>query len=99
MKRRGYKWMGWFLALCWLCAFPTQAQHEVDVQEIVFTHIQDAYSWHITEWQGREISIPLPIIVRNEAGEWSLFSAERPAERLPAPENDQESTLFQQELS
>lgn len=77
MRRRGYKWMGWLLALCWLCAVPTQAQQEVDVQEIVFTHIQDAYSWHITEWQGREISIPLPIIVRNEAGEWSLFSAER----------------------
>ena len=77
MRRKGYKWMGWLLALCWLCAVPTQAQQEVDVQKIVFTHIQDAYSWHITEWQGREISIPLPIIVRNEAGEWSLFSAER----------------------
>ncbi|MGM9797351.1 MAG: F0F1 ATP synthase subunit A [Parabacteroides sp.] len=79
MKRRLNKGLGWLLALWWLCAVSTlaAAQGEVDVQEIVFSHIQDAYSWHITEWQGHEISIPLPVIVRNEAGEWSVFSSER----------------------
>ena len=40
------------------------ASGEIDVQDIVFSHIQDAYTWHITEWNGQEITIPLPILVK-----------------------------------
>ena len=42
------------------------ASGEIDVQDIVFSHIQDAYTWHITEWNGQEIAIPLPILVKSE---------------------------------
>ena len=52
------------------------AEQTVDVQEIVFSHIQDAYTWHITEWNEKEISIPLPIIVKGEQG-WDCFLSSR----------------------
>lgn len=45
----------------------------VNVQEIVFSHIQDAYTWHVTEWDGMEIAIPLPILVRSEERGWDFF--------------------------
>lgn len=49
------------------------ASGEIDVQGIVFSHIQDAYSWHITEWNGKEITVPLPILVKSEERGWDLF--------------------------
>lgn len=57
-----------------LFSYPAQATSgDVDVQEIVFSHIQDAYSWHITEWNGKEIAIPLPVVLKSEERGWDLF--------------------------
>ena len=39
------------------------AQSEIDVSEIIFDHIGDEYEWHITEWKGKPVAIPLPCIV------------------------------------
>lgn len=66
-----------FLLLAWI-SFPASAAAEnkpgeVDVQDIVFSHIKDAYTWHITEWNGKEISIPLPILLKSEERGWDLF--------------------------
>ena len=36
---------------------------EIDISEIIFDHIGDDYEWHITEWKGKPIAIPLPCIV------------------------------------
>ena len=36
---------------------------EINVAEIIFEHIGDEYEWHITEWKGKAIAIPLPCIV------------------------------------
>ena len=36
---------------------------EINVGEIIFEHIGDEYEWHITEWKGKPIAIPLPCIV------------------------------------
>ena len=36
---------------------------EIDVSSIIFEHIGDEYEWHITEWKGKPIAIPLPCIV------------------------------------
>ena len=36
---------------------------ELNVAEIIFEHIGDEYEWHITEWKGKPIAIPLPCIV------------------------------------
>ena len=38
-------------------------QEEFNIGEIIFEHIGDEYEWHITEWKGKPIAIPLPCIV------------------------------------
>ena len=40
-----------------------RASDEIDVAEIIFEHIGDEYEWHITEWKGKPVAIPLPCIV------------------------------------
>lgn len=52
-------------------------QPSIDVKEIVLGHMSDAYEWHITTLNGHHISIPLPIIVKSENGEWHVFSSAR----------------------
>ena len=67
----------WIALLLWFCALgPAQAdtkEEGIDVQEIVFSHIQDAYTWHITEWNGKEIAVSLPILVKSEERGWDMF--------------------------
>ena len=38
-------------------------EESLDVPEIIFGHIGDEYEWHITEWKGKAVAIPLPCIV------------------------------------
>ena len=38
-------------------------EEELDIAEVIFEHIGDEYEWHITEWKGKAIAIPLPCIV------------------------------------
>lgn len=47
----------------------------IDIPEIIFGHIGDDYEWHITEWKGHPVAIPLPVIVRSSSG-WHIFSSE-----------------------
>ena len=43
-------------------AAPAASKEEasIDIGEIIFEHIGDEYEWHITEWKGKPIAIPLP---------------------------------------
>lgn len=50
---------------------------EVDVQEIVFGHIRDAYEWHVFSYWDTHVSIPLPIIVYSSTTGWHTFSSAR----------------------
>ena len=73
IKNNGLFWFTFLLLVC--ISFPVSAstdakQGEVDVQDIVFSHIKDAYTWHITEWNGKEISIPLPIVELKYRRSW-----------------------------
>lgn len=52
-----------------------QAQ-PVDVNEVVFGHIQDAYEWHIVTVGDKVVSVPLPVIVKSSTG-WHCFSSAR----------------------
>lgn len=46
---------------------------ELDIPEIVLEHLADAYEWHIASYEGKSLSIPLPIIVRSSnTGEWTF---------------------------
>lgn len=75
MNWKTNKRLTWAILLMLLCLFtPARAASgDVDVQDIVFSHIQDAYTWHITEWNGKEISVSLPILVKSEERGWDMF--------------------------
>ena len=46
-------------------------EEKLDIPETVLEHLSDAYEWHIASYEGRSLSIPLPIIVRSGAtDEW-----------------------------
>lgn len=47
----------------------------LDVQEVIFGHMSDAYEWHITNVGDKSISIPLPVIVRSKTSGWHVFSS------------------------
>ena len=56
----------------------TEEMHEkenFDVQELVFGHINDDYSWHVITIFGKDISVPLPVIVRSSERGWFVFSS------------------------
>ena len=48
----------------------------LDIPEIVLEHLADSYEWHIASYQGKHLSIPLPIIIRSEnTGKWHFCTA------------------------
>lgn len=51
-------------------------EQQVDVAEIVFGHIGDAYEWHITDIGSHALTLPLPILVRSTTG-WHCFLSSR----------------------
>ena len=54
-----------------------QAQEgEVDVAEMLFGHVGDSYGWHITDWNGSHVTIPLPCIVHSSTG-WHVFMSSK----------------------
>lgn len=49
----------------------------IDIPEIVLEHLADAYEWHIASYEGKHLSIPLPVIIRSEkTGDWHFCTAE-----------------------
>ena len=63
----------------WGCPMGAHAENaaetpDVDVNELVFGHINDAYWWHIVTIGDMHLSIPLPVIVKGEDG-WHVFSS------------------------
>ncbi len=54
----------------------SETKKELDLKEMVFGHIGDAYNWHITTIGETHISIPLPCIVYGENG-LNVFCASR----------------------
>lgn len=57
-----------------------QKEEGLNIPEIVLEHLADAYEWHVASYEGKHLSIPLPVIVRSEqTGEW-LFTTAHPIE-------------------
>lgn len=48
---------------------------EMNLKEIIFHHLGDAYGWEVPF--SHEHRIPLPVIVNDEAGDWHVFSSSR----------------------
>lgn len=45
----------------------------IDIKEIIFDHIGDAYEWHVTTIGDKHISIPLPVIVYSQEKGLNVF--------------------------
>jgi F-type H+-transporting ATPase subunit a len=76
--------MTWIILLFFLAGAVSAKQTEemkkeenLDVQELVFGHIGDDYSWHITTIGDKHISIPLPVIVKSSERGWFVFLSSR----------------------
>ena len=54
-------------------AHQPDAEAEVNISEMLFGHIGDSYGWHITDWNGRHITIPLPCMVYSRNTGWHFF--------------------------
>ncbi len=67
------------VALCPVKSLANETAKEgeaLDIPEIVLEHLSDSYEWHIASYEGKHLSIPLPIIVRSgETGEWTFCTA------------------------
>ena len=66
-----------------LLTLPVRAQHNeqkdeaINIPEIVLEHLADAYQWHIASFEGKHISIPLPVILRSsQTGDWYFTDVE-----------------------
>lgn len=82
------------LCLVLLMAFivPVHAEEKVekkeglDLQEVLFGHIQDSYDWHITTVNGHHVTLHLPIIVKSSTG-WHIFCSSNFSEESDAQGN------------
>lgn len=45
--------------------------------ELILEHIADAHDWHILDWAGHPVSLPLPIIIYDTERGFSVFSSSR----------------------
>lgn len=53
----------------------TDKGEPLNVQKVIFGHLNDSYSWHIITIGEKEITIPLPIIVHSVNTGWHSFSS------------------------
>lgn len=75
MKRVLYIWILLIMSAvmpCFASGGEAGNKSDIDVNSLVFGHINDAYEWHIVSIGDRHISIPLPVIVKSSTG-WHVF--------------------------
>jgi len=52
-------------------------EDNVNVQEILFGHINDSYWWHVTDIGDKSLVIPLPVILHSKTTGWHCFLSTR----------------------
>ena len=57
----------------------SDSEESINISEIIFEHIGDEYEWHIPEWKGKPLAIPLPCIVVD--GGVKVFTAHHAEDR------------------
>ena len=60
-----------------LSASEESSSQDVDVAHMLFGHIGDSYGWHITDWNGKHVTIPLPCIVYSKQIGWHAFMSSK----------------------
>ncbi len=66
-----------FLICLLLSATEYMHAEEINVKNIIFSHIKDSYEWHITTWGDTHISIPLPVILISNNSGLNIFLSSR----------------------
>ena len=58
---------------------PAQAEEkeEISIKDLIFEHLGDSYKWHFISYDDKDVSLYLPVIVRNNNGDWHIFSSSR----------------------
>lgn len=51
----------------------TTKETDIDVKDMILSHVSDLYEWHFMEWNGKDIAIPLPIILHSKESGWNFF--------------------------
>lgn len=54
-----------------------EESEEFSPGDFIFDHIADAHEWHITEFKGKPISIPLPVILYSKTQGWQVFMSSK----------------------
>jgi len=54
-----------------------EENEELSIKELIFEHLSDSYKWHFFILNEKDFSLHLPVIVRNESGQWHVFSSSR----------------------
>ena len=48
---------------------------DINIPDIIFSHVLDSYEWHILTWKGHPVAIYLPVIVHSKTTGWHIFSS------------------------
>lgn len=54
----------------------TSDEKEFNVTDMIMHHIKDSHEFHIMDWKGKSISVPLPVILWTEDGLVTFMSSE-----------------------
>lgn len=55
---------------------PTNADEKFDPKEMILHHVKDAHGFHLWDWNGHAVSIPLPIILWTDNGLTTFMSSD-----------------------
>lgn len=55
----------------------TKKESQLDIGDIIFGHIYDAYEWHLFQLGGRDVGLNLPIIIYNTEKGLEVFSSKK----------------------
>jgi F-type H+-transporting ATPase subunit a len=56
---------------------PEHENSAFHIKDFIFGHISNDYEFHITDIGKHQISVPLPVIVRNKEGKWFFFMSSK----------------------
>ena len=77
------------LLCCSLPGFSQEAEKDeggVNLKEILFGHIQDSYQWHVTDFGGHALIIPLPMIFYSQQSGMHVYCSSQFAHEPDANE-------------
>jgi F-type H+-transporting ATPase subunit a len=54
-----------------------EGEKKLNVSQVIFGHIGDSHYWHLFDWNGHPVSMPLPVIIYQSGKGLSVFSSSK----------------------